>query len=213
MKKLIIIIFCLSIAFAGSAQCDEFIEGKEMQKGMYILSSNEGVENKKYVAQILSVDGKSFTCRFLHSNSLYQFVDVRNVNSESKSLLQATVKSNVGGGFGAGTIFVLNVYMPDPDLCDLGNATSDKVLSIIATFNTDKKSYVFVTGFGEIFPYLRASKFISNFEKYTTGKFKVVVFYPGRVDQFCHLFDKLNDDNPYRAIKLINDPYADSGNI
>lgn len=79
--------------------------------------------------------------------------------------------------------------------------------------NNDKKSYVFVTGFGEIFPYLRASKFISNFEKYTTGKFKVVVFYPGRVDQFCHLFDKLNDDNPYRAIKLINNPYADSGNI
>ena len=79
--------------------------------------------------------------------------------------------------------------------------------------NNDKRSYVFVTGFGEIFPYLRASKFISNFEKYSTGKFKLVVFYPGRVDQFCHLFDKLNDDNPYRAIKLINNPYADSGNI
>jgi hypothetical protein len=79
--------------------------------------------------------------------------------------------------------------------------------------NNDKRSYVFVTGFGEIFPYLRASKFISNFEKYTTGRFKLVVFYPGRVNQFCHLFDKLNDDNPYRAIKLINNPYADSGNI
>ena len=142
MKKLIIIIFCLSIAFVSGAQCAAFIEGKEMQKGMYILCSNEGVENKKYVAQILLADGKSFTCRFLHSNSLYQFVDVRNVNNESKSLLQATVKSNVGGGFGAGTIFVLNVYMPDPDLCDLGNANTDKVLTIIATFNTDKKSYL-----------------------------------------------------------------------
>lgn len=73
--------------------------------------------------------------------------------------------------------------------------------------NNDKRTYVFVNGFGEIFPYLRASKFISNFEKYTTGKFKVVVFYPGRVDQFCHLFDRLNDENPYRAIKLINNPY------
>jgi len=74
----------------------------------------------------------------------------------------------------------------------------------------NKRSYVFVTGFGEIFPYLRASKFISNFEKYTTGNFKVVVFYPGRVDEHCHLFNKLNEDNPYRAIKLINDPYAHS---
>lgn len=75
--------------------------------------------------------------------------------------------------------------------------------------NNNKRSYVFVTGLGEIFPYLRASKFISNFEKYTTGKFKLVIFYPGRIDQFCHLFNKLNDDNPYRAIKLINNPYAD----
>lgn len=73
--------------------------------------------------------------------------------------------------------------------------------------NNEKRSYVFVHGFGQIFPYLRASKFISNFEKYTTGKFKLVVFYPGRVDKFCHLFDRLNDDNPYRAIKLINNPY------
>ncbi|MEO6671416.1 MAG: BREX protein BrxB domain-containing protein [Ferruginibacter sp.] len=79
--------------------------------------------------------------------------------------------------------------------------------------NNEKKSYVFITGFGQIFPYLRASKFISNFEKYTTGKFKVVVFYPGRVDDTCHLFDKLNDENPYRAIKLINNPYEDSRNI
>lgn len=77
----------------------------------------------------------------------------------------------------------------------------------------EKKSYVFVTGFGQIYPYLRASHFISNFEKYTTGKFKVVVFYPGRIDQTCHLFDKLDDKNPYRAIKLINNPYEDSRNI
>ena len=73
--------------------------------------------------------------------------------------------------------------------------------------SNEKKSYIFVTGFGQIFPYLRASKFISNFEKYTTGKFKVVVFYPGRVDATCHLFNKLDDKNPYRATKLINNPY------
>ena len=79
--------------------------------------------------------------------------------------------------------------------------------------NQEKRSYVFIYGFGEIFPYLRASKFISNFEKYSSGKFKLVIFYPGRVDQYCHLFDRLNDDNPYRAIKLVNNPYEAAGNI
>jgi len=79
--------------------------------------------------------------------------------------------------------------------------------------NQERRTYVFVTGIGQIFPYLRASKFISNFEKYTSGKFKLVIFYPGRVDQYCHLFDLLNDENPYRAIKLINNPYEDSRNI
>lgn len=66
-----------------------------------------------------------------------------------------------------------------------------------------KKSYVFIHGFGEIYPYLRASKFLSNFEKYIKG-YKIILFYPGSAKEYYSLFNLLNDENPYRAIKLIN---------
>jgi len=64
-------------------------------------------------------------------------------------------------------------------------------------------AYVFVKGFGAIFPYLRANKFMNNFEKHITG-YKLILFYPGEVREHYHLFNILNDENLYRAIKLIN---------
>jgi hypothetical protein len=67
--------------------------------------------------------------------------------------------------------------------------------------------YVFVHGFGSIFPYLRASKFLNNFEKYfmDNSQYKLILFYPGSADQMrIKLFSQLEDENPYRAIKLIN---------
>jgi hypothetical protein len=63
--------------------------------------------------------------------------------------------------------------------------------------------YVFVKGFGAAYPYLRASKFMSKFEKYITG-YKMILFYPGTVKENYNLFGLLNDENLYRAIKLIN---------
>lgn len=66
-------------------------------------------------------------------------------------------------------------------------------------------AYVFVKGIGAIYPYLRASKFINNFEKYISGGgYKLILFYPGAVQDYYHLFGLLNDENLYRAIKLIN---------
>lgn len=67
-----------------------------------------------------------------------------------------------------------------------------------------KKTYVFIHGFGEIFPYLRASKFLNNFEKYIQDKYKIILFYPGEATDRYSLFGLLEDDNPYRSIKLIN---------
>lgn len=66
-----------------------------------------------------------------------------------------------------------------------------------------KVAYVFVKGFGAIFPYMRASKFMSNFEKHISG-YKLILFYPGEVKENYNLFNVLNDENLYRAIKLIN---------
>lgn len=64
-------------------------------------------------------------------------------------------------------------------------------------------AYVFMMGFGAIYPYLRASKFMNNFEKYIQN-YKIILFYPGEVKENYNLFKLLNDENLYRAIHLIN---------
>jgi hypothetical protein len=82
---------------------------------------------------------------------------------------------------------------------------NDKIQQHLRGVDSFKKSYVFVQGFGEIYPYLRASKFLSNFEKYISGStYKIIMFYPGSAKNYYSMFNLLNDENPYRAIKLIN---------
>lgn len=65
-------------------------------------------------------------------------------------------------------------------------------------------AYVFLKGFGNSFPYIRASRFMSNFEKHIKG-FKLIMFYPGVAKGYYSLFGILQDENLYRAIKLINE--------
>lgn len=82
---------------------------------------------------------------------------------------------------------------------------NDNIKAHLSNGEADKKSYVTIHGIGSIFPYIRASKFLSNFEKYFIGeKYKLIIFYPGEVKDFYSLFSLLNDEHPYRAIKLIN---------
>ena len=64
-------------------------------------------------------------------------------------------------------------------------------------------AYVLMNGFGNAFPYIRASRFMSNFEKHING-FKLIMFYPGVAKDFYSLFGLFKDENLYRAIKLIN---------
>jgi hypothetical protein len=65
-------------------------------------------------------------------------------------------------------------------------------------------AYVFIKGFGNSYPYIRASRFMSNFEKHIKG-FKLIMFYPGEAKGYYSLFGLLQDENLYRAIKLINE--------
>jgi hypothetical protein len=65
-------------------------------------------------------------------------------------------------------------------------------------------AYVFIKGFGLSFPYIRASRFMNNFEKYIKG-YKLIMFYPGKAKNYYSLFGLLKDENLYRAIKLINE--------
>lgn len=67
------------------------------------------------------------------------------------------------------------------------------------------KVYVFIQGFGRIFPYLRMNKFLSNFEKYIKGEYKMILFYPGEIKDNLSLFGVLEDGKHYRSIYLINE--------
>lgn len=80
----------------------------------------------------------------------------------------------------------------------------NKINEHLAQSGEYEVAYVFVKGFGAAFPYIRASKFMNNFEKYIENKFKMILFYPGEAKDYYNLFGMLNDENLYRAIKLIN---------
>ena len=80
----------------------------------------------------------------------------------------------------------------------------DKIQDHLNAANEYEVAYVIVKGFGNAFPYIRASRFMNNFEKYING-FKLIMFYPGEAKDYYSLFGLLKDENLYRAIKLIND--------
>lgn len=79
----------------------------------------------------------------------------------------------------------------------------DKIQQHLTNAKHYEVAYVFVKGFGNAFPHIRASRFMNNFEKYIKG-YKLIMFYPGVAKNYYSLFGLLKDENLYRAIKLIN---------
>lgn len=132
----------LFVSLAARAQCKENITGQQIQKGMYILANPGATDGKRYAAEVLSASGAGFSCRFLHSNSVYQFIDFKRANDGPDTRMQATVESSRGGGFLPGTIFKINVFMKDPEPCDLAAATVGTFYDVIATFVADEKTYL-----------------------------------------------------------------------
>ena len=131
----------------AQAQCEERISGRQLEKGMFVLCTPEAAGSQSYVAEVLSVNGTDFTCRFLHSNTTYQLTDFRRAGKGSAATMQATVRSSKGGAFQTGSVFIVNVYMADPDPCDISTAPLKNQYVVIATFIADKKRYM-----GKIMP-------------------------------------------------------------
>lgn len=69
--------------------------------------------------------------------------------------------------------------------------------------NTLANSVVFLTGIGKCYPILRSHKVLNNLHQaFVTAP--VVLFFPGTYnEQELILFNKIKDDNYYRAFKLI----------
>ncbi|WP_418637402.1 BREX protein BrxB domain-containing protein [Winogradskyella sp.] len=81
---------------------------------------------------------------------------------------------------------------------------NNKIQTHLKIEDNFQRSYVFIKGFGNAFPYIRASRFFNNFEKFVKG-YKLIMFYPGEAKEYYSLFGLLKDENLYRAIKLINE--------
>lgn len=68
---------------------------------------------------------------------------------------------------------------------------------------TDQADVLFITGVGEVYPFVRAHSVMDNIQP-LVGSLPVVVFYPGRfTGQSLSLFGRLEDGNYYRAFDLI----------
>lgn len=73
-------------------------------------------------------------------------------------------------------------------------------------FSTDqlKRVYLVIYGFGNAFPYIRASELLKKTEG-LIKEFKIIIFYPGDYSNARYnLFGELNDDHMYRANNLNN---------
>ena len=76
---------------------------------------------------------------------------------------------------------------------------SKKVHSHFSTTDSFKRVFLLLYGFGSIFPFLRTSVFLNNFQKYIEN-YKLIIFYPGKYKEGSYfLFNKLNDKHLYRA--------------
>jgi hypothetical protein len=66
----------------------------------------------------------------------------------------------------------------------------------------------FLTGIGEVFPYIRSHNVLNNLQSVVTGK-PMLMFFPGRYEQSetlgssLVLFEKLKDDQYYRAKNIL----------
>lgn len=67
---------------------------------------------------------------------------------------------------------------------------------------------VFLTGIGEVFPYIRSHNVLNNLQSVVTGK-PLLMFFPGRYEQSdtlgssLVLFGRLKDDQYYRAKNIL----------
>lgn len=144
MKTFLIIIAFFNLSMVCKAQCQEKIEGVQLQKGM-LMYTNPNImlgDSRTFVAEIISVNGFEFTCRFLHSNSVYYFKNLKLAGGFSDTLMQATVVKSKGGSFQEGHLFDFNIYMKDPEQCNLSTATEKTPLMTVVTFLADNKSYL-----------------------------------------------------------------------
>jgi len=80
--------------------------------------------------------------------------------------------------------------------------------AITAAIEDGAFDIVFLTGIGEVFPYIRSHNVLNNLQSVITGK-PMLMFFPGRYEQSATLgsslvlFGRLKDDQYYRAKNIL----------
>lgn len=138
---------------------------------------------------------------FLDSMLINIYEEILNYLKDSvfagKSLFDEAMELEKDKGFDA----ALDMIRSEFDEGDFFHYLDKKVKSHF-TDPSDKRIYLIIHGFGNAFPYLRASEFLKNTESWVKD-FKLIVFYPGEYENKNYsLFGFLNDDNMYRANHL-----------
>ena len=120
-----------------------------------------------------------------------------------------------------GTTFldeVLNTDKVDPDgatkmLTEQANSEDflkclhEKILAHKKINDDKQRPFIIFYGMGKMYPYLRTSTMLAKYEQYNlSSEYKIIVFYPGQKDGNSYrLFNRLYDQNTYRATLLLND--------
>ena len=113
---------------------------------------------------------------------------------------------------------VLNTDKVDPDgatkmLTEQANSEEflkrlhEKILAHKKIDDDNQRPFIIFYGMGKMYPYLRTSTMRAKYEQYNlSSEYKIIVFYPGQKDgKSYRLFNRLYDQNTYRATLLLND--------
>lgn len=85
---------------------------------------------------------------------------------------------------------------------DFYNYFRERVKSHFTAPPVERKSYLLVHGFGNLYPYLRVNTFSKNIE-HIVKDFKVIIFYPGSYESGNYkMFNAVESENAYRATYL-----------
>ena len=72
---------------------------------------------------------------------------------------------------------------------------------IEALVKENPSSILFLTGVGQVFPFIRSHTILNNLQNYIKDR-PTIMFFPGTYTSNLSLFGKLKDDNYYRAFNL-----------
>ena len=99
------------------------------------------------------------------------------------------------------------------EIMELLQSVLDTALHLVPRIETEIKAkthdIIFLSGIGEVYPYIRSHNVLNNLQRVTTNA-PMVLFFPGEyhyssaTGTSLNLFGKLQDDKYYRAFNILN---------